>query len=70
MADITWPAFRYHKKHGGRIFGNQTELDSAGEGWRETPFTYCDEVTGEVKPILDEADNFPARSVGRPRRDK
>ncbi|MCD6307413.1 MAG: hypothetical protein J7M24_00300 [Candidatus Latescibacteria bacterium] len=31
------PTWRYHKKHGARLFWTQDEYDKAGAGWVDSP---------------------------------
>jgi len=32
-----FPTWRYHKKHGARLFQTQEEYDKAGAGWVDSP---------------------------------
>ena len=45
----------YHKEKGARVFNSSKEIDAAGEGWQDTPFTYKHEVTGEELPVPGES---------------
>ncbi|MGB1290526.1 MAG: hypothetical protein ACPG5Z_00240 [Pseudoalteromonas sp.] len=34
-----FPCFMYHKKKGAKVFANRRELESAGNGWFDSPIS-------------------------------